>query len=283
MLTRSLSRQLGFSLMELAVVLVIVALLLGGLLVPFGTQRDVEFMRATEKSLVEIREALIGFAAINGRLPCPAQGSIASGVANAGMEARTADLANCACAAASSPGVATVVASGGIACAAALSSDSVGGVLPWATLGLLETDAWGNRYTYHVSSFYARGINSAQILFGASCTPTTTPTNAAFALCTPGAIGLLTAASGGTTLASTVPAIVLSHGGSRQGGYSTQGTLLAIDPDDANVAENVNRAAKRENANGDATFVSNTTIEDRLMWIAAPQLMSRMMTAGKLP
>ena len=273
MLTRKFSRQLGFSLMELSVVLFIVALLLGGLLVPFGSQRDIEMMRATDKSLVEIREALIGFAAINGRLPCPAQGTIASGVANAGIEATTGSGASltCACAAGTSPGVATI---GATACATALSTDSVEGVLPWATLGLLETDAWRFRYTYHVSSFFARGIDSAQILFGGSCTPTTTPTYAAFALCTPGAITINTAASGGTLLASSVPAVVISHGGNALGAYNNTGTKLSSTGASAD---------ELENSNGDGTFVSNTTIDDRLMWIAAPQLMSRMMTAGKLP
>jgi len=266
----SVSPQLGFSLMELAVVLVIVALLLGGLLVPFGTQRDVEFMRATEKSLGEIREALIGFAAINGRLPCPAQGTIASN------NSLGNPITYCACSAAATTGVATF--GSGIACitplANQLSSDSVGGVLPWATLGLLETDAWGNRYTYQVSNMFARGVNPVETLFGASCTPTATPTNAAFALCTPGAIGLLTAASGGTTLAATVPAIVVSHGGNALGAYNKTGTKLTSATAGTDEAEN---------SNGDATFVSNTIIDDRLIWIAAPQLMSRMMTAGKLP
>ncbi|TRZ99293.1 MAG: prepilin-type N-terminal cleavage/methylation domain-containing protein [Rhodocyclaceae bacterium] len=273
MLTRTLLRQSGFTLMELTVVLVIVALLLGGLLVPFGTQRDIELMRATEKSLIDIREALIGFAAINGRLPCPAQGTIASGVANAGIEATTGSGASltCACAAASSPGVATI---GATACATALSTDSVGGVLPWATLGLLETDAWRYRYTYHVSSFFARGIDSAQILFGASCTPTTTPTYAAFGLCTPGAITINTAASGGTVLASSVPAVVVSHGGSPLGAYTTSGTKLDSAAAGADEAANVD---------GNATFVSNTTLDDRLIWIPATQLMNRMITAGKLP
>jgi len=273
MLNRAFNRHAGFSLMELAVVLVIVALLLGGLLVPFGSQRDIEMMRATDKSLIDIREALIGFAAINGRLPCPAQGTIASGAANAGVEATTGSGASltCACAAASSPGVATI---GATACATALSTDSVEGVLPWATLGLLETDAWRFRYTYHVSSFFARGIDSAQILFGATCTPTSAPTYAAFALCTPGAITINTAASGGTVLASTVPAVVVSHGTSPLGAYTTSGSKLSSAAAGADEAANVD---------GNSTFVSNANIDDRLIWIPTPQLMNRMITAGKLP
>lgn len=279
MLTRSLSRQLGFSLMELAVVLVIVALLLGGLLVPFGTQRDVEFMRATEKSLIDIREALIGFAAVNGRLPCPAQATIASGATNAGMEAISptgtiTTATTCACSATANPGVATY--NSGVACSTSSNAETVTGVLPWATLGLLETDAWGNRFTYQMTYFFGRGANPASGLFGSSCTPSTTPTSAAFALCTPGGITILTAASGGTTLASAVPAVVISHGGNALGAYNTLGTKLSTSGATTDELENTNGSV-------DANFVSNTTIDDRLIWISTPQLMNRMMTAGKLP
>ncbi|MCX7173914.1 MAG: prepilin-type cleavage/methylation domain-containing protein [Proteobacteria bacterium] len=284
-------RSFGFSLMELAVVLVIVALLLGGLLVPLGTQRDVEFMRATEKSLADIREALIGFAAVNGRLPCPAQATIASGAANAGIEATmvSSGITYCACAAAASTGVAAIGTTACVAPAAQASGDTVGGVLPWATLGLLETDAWGNRYTYRVSNLFARGINSAETLFGTGCTPSTSPViHAAFALCSPtnpatptapaavSGIKVLTAtvANGGVTLADWLPAIVISHGGNGLGAYTTLGTQLTA------AAAGTEEA---ENSDGDATFVSNTTIDDRLIWIPTSQLMNRMITAGKLP
>lgn len=278
-------RQSGFSLMELAVVLVIVALLLGGLLVPLGAQRDVEFMRATEKSLADIREALIGFAAINGRLPCPAQATIASGAANAGIEATivSGGITYCACAAAASTGVAAWTTAC-VAPVAQASGDTVGGVLPWATLGLLETDAWGNRYTYRVSNFFARGINPAETLFGTGCTPTTiTVASAAFALCSPAVtagtqagIKVLTAtvANGGVTLADWMPAVVVSHGGNGLGAYTALGTQLT------SAAAGTEEA---ENSDGDPTFVSNTTIDDRLVWIPTSQLMNRMITAGRLP
>lgn len=265
---------MGFSIMELAVVLVIVALLLGGLLVPLGAQRDVEFTRAAEKSLTEIREALIGFAAINGRLPCPAQASIANGVANAGIEATlvSGGITYCACTATVDPGVATI---GATQCATAGDTVTVGGVLPWATLGLLERDAWGNRYTYHVSSYFTRGINSAETDFSSTCVGTTAPTNASFALCSRGAIWLKSAAGGSDLIDQTkVAAVVVSHGGNLLGAYTTLGTQLASAAAGSD---------EEENSNGDRTFVSNTTIDDRLTWIPTSQLMNRMMTAGKLP
>lgn len=62
----------GFTLIELAVVLVILGALFAGILIPFTTQVELRRVAETQKTLVEIREALIGFAAAHGRLPCPA-------------------------------------------------------------------------------------------------------------------------------------------------------------------------------------------------------------------
>jgi type II secretory pathway pseudopilin PulG len=59
----------GFTLAELAVVLVIVSLLIGGLLVPLSAQIDQRNYNETQQQISEIREALIGFAVVNGRLP----------------------------------------------------------------------------------------------------------------------------------------------------------------------------------------------------------------------
>lgn len=71
-LSRTVKPPLGFTLVEMAVVLVIVGLMLGGLLVPISAQMDIEAFRKTNTSLDDIKESLIGYAIINGRLPCPA-------------------------------------------------------------------------------------------------------------------------------------------------------------------------------------------------------------------
>lgn len=62
----------GFTLIELSVVLVIVALLIGGILVTLTAQLEANRIAETRERLAQVRDAVIGFAVANGRLPCPA-------------------------------------------------------------------------------------------------------------------------------------------------------------------------------------------------------------------
>ena len=72
---RLLSHPRGFTIVELTVVLVIVSLILGGLMLSLTATRDVASLRDTQRQLTEIKDALLGFSAANGRLPCPASGT----------------------------------------------------------------------------------------------------------------------------------------------------------------------------------------------------------------
>lgn len=63
--------QYGFSLLEMSIVLLIMGLLLGSLLQPFGATLTEKKRRQTEAQLYSIREAIVGYAAANHRLPCP--------------------------------------------------------------------------------------------------------------------------------------------------------------------------------------------------------------------
>ena len=112
-----MTRRRGFSLIEMAFVLVIVTLLLGGLLVPFATQVEQRRITETQKGMEEIKEALIGYAIAKGRLPCPAKSAID------GTE--------------QDPPCANI------------------GFLPWGSLGVSKLDAWGHLYRYVVTSQFA--------------------------------------------------------------------------------------------------------------------------------
>ena len=130
-----MKKHSGFTLVEMAIVLAIIALILGTSLALLSAQQDQRRIEETRDRLDAAREALIGYAIANGRLPCPANPTLADGVVGAGIaRAPAATAAGC-----------TADAAG-----------TIQGTLPWATLGLPEIDAWGHRFTYRVSAAFAR-------------------------------------------------------------------------------------------------------------------------------
>ena len=118
---RRLTLQRGFTLAEMAVVLVIVALLIAGMMLPLSAQQDIRARQETEKTLNDIRDALVGFAAANGRLPRPATSAVngAENPATCGNDA---------------------------ACS---------GFIPWATLGVHKFDGWNKLIRYSVTPAFA--------------------------------------------------------------------------------------------------------------------------------
>jgi prepilin-type N-terminal cleavage/methylation domain-containing protein len=255
----------GFTLVEMAMVLMIVGLLLGGLIPTISSQMEQQLASETRKQMDEIQQALIGYAIVNGRLPCPAEASLATGLSNAGEEATTGNT--CACKT-SSGSDKTVADNSAIPC----TDSTVTGVLPWVTLGIKETDAWGRRYTYRVTRHFADQI--ANTYFWGCGSPE--PTAASFALCSPGVPDVDSADSGGTPVADNVPAIFLSHGKNGAGAYTQQGTQLSAS----------SNADEEENSDNDKDFVSHPptpAFDDLLVWIPPSILINRMVMAGKLP
>lgn len=111
----------GFTLVEMAVVLLILGLVAGAGLTVLSAQLDQQRIKDTQRILDEAREALIGFAVVNGRLPRPATSAVI-GVENPAICASDA------------------------ACT---------GLIPWATLGTTKTDAWGKIVRYSVTPAFA--------------------------------------------------------------------------------------------------------------------------------
>lgn len=65
-------RARAFTLIELAIALLVLAVLAGGLAVPLAAQLEQRRYVETRRRLDEAKEALLGFAAAHARLPCPA-------------------------------------------------------------------------------------------------------------------------------------------------------------------------------------------------------------------
>lgn len=70
-------RQHGFTLVEIAVVLVLVGLLLGSFIGSITQRIETSQRETTKKQLADIKTALLGFASARGRLPCPASAASA--------------------------------------------------------------------------------------------------------------------------------------------------------------------------------------------------------------
>lgn len=238
----------GFTLIEMAMVLMIIALVLGGLLPVLTGQIEQRRINETRVQLAEIREALLGFILANNRLPCPANGA-----ANTGQE--------------------DFIGAGPTLLCKTISGNASGGVLPWATLGLNETDAWGRRFTYRVTSAFADGADGTSEAAAAACA---TSQGVSFKMCSEANLKVLISASGATTVADKLPAIVVSHGANGNGAYTREGIKLALGSDDD----------EKENSDNDLNFVSHDltpNFDDLVVWIPPNLILSRMISAGKLP
>jgi hypothetical protein len=129
----------GFSLVTASVILTVAALVFVSIL-PGDTGSNNKKNLVNTNKLERVEEAMRSFMAVNGRLPCPADGQYAFNTANFGIEAAT-------------PGTCT----GGTP-AAPLGPDTgtgfiVGGVIPTKTLALPDdyaVDAFGHRFGYVV-------------------------------------------------------------------------------------------------------------------------------------
>ena len=65
-------QEQGFSLVELAIAILIMGLILGGIAMPLSVQRENARLAQAERQLEDVTAALTGFALANGYLPCPA-------------------------------------------------------------------------------------------------------------------------------------------------------------------------------------------------------------------
>lgn len=238
-----LRHENGFSLLEMAIVLAIVGLLLAGLLPTLSGQMDQQRRNETEDQLDEVKEALIGYALINGRLPCPASSS-SSGTESFAVGG-SASNGNC--------------------------SNFNNGFLPAMTLGLSQTDSegfaidpWGRRIRYAVTSADSNaftktsGISSTGI---SALSPN-------LVVCSTASTNSSDCSASTQRLTTTAPAII----------YST-GAKLGTGADES---ENPN-PNNTENDRVFVNHTPNGDFDDIVVWLSNNVLINRMVAAGKLP
>ena len=243
----------GFSLIEMAVVMLILGFLLSGLFVALGESAANRNRIAATAELEGIQEALYGFAQSRGRLPCPAS------AASAGVEAPI---------------------TGG-------TCTSPHGFVPAATLGVRGTidanglmmDPWGNPYRYSVSTLTSGGNASFTSVAGmqsqfAAGALTRTPGLPNALICVAGA-----AACGAPVYADTVPALVYSMGED----YGFYTSALQLENASPPLVANYRMATNNEFVNGAYAEEGVNAFDDILVWISPNILFSRLITAGQLP
>lgn len=241
----------GFSLLEMAIVLIILGFVLGAILAPIQAQRQQLYQSQTENTLEIARKALLGYAQSQGRLPCPAT-SNGTGVFPDG-----------------SP-VSNPVAGG--------TCVSQSGFLPAGTLGVqpadangFAVDAWNNRIRYAIT----------QTNIGGAATPDFTTSND---LSTVGIANLspdlrvcndssAASCSAMSYLSNNAVAVIFSTG--RNFGQS------------AGVDETSNLAATTTFYSRTATAattpaVSSKEFDDMVVWISPYVLYNAMIEAGQL-
>ncbi len=140
------SNTRGFTLIEMALTVLVLSIVAAGAIGVIGPLRDGERAALTNQRLDVAQKAIALYAIQNGCLPCPAaptanstQGSPGRAVTGSGPFGSTYTSATVKC-------VATATA--------CMSIVSDTGVLPWVELGIGEddaTDGWGNRLRYAVA------------------------------------------------------------------------------------------------------------------------------------
>ena len=264
--------QSGFTLIEIAVVLVIIGILVGSFIGTFADRIETTRRENTSKQLEDIRSAILGFASAHGRLPCP------SSTTSMGLEQPV----------------------GGGLCGLPR------GFVPGTTLGLhgaynrdnLLIDSWGNPIRYSVT------IEPANAFTTPYAPPA--PPNAAtgikgvgmavlapdLVICDGDSTATTNCAGGVNTLIDNAPFIVLSLG--KDGGDFV--TNVAPNSDQGEnagefaVAANAGGENKAYTVGSNQVFVSKsyssvdaTPFDDIIIWESPYVLYSRMIEAGQLP
>lgn len=229
-------RARGFTLIEIVVVLFILGVVISMAAVITNALTASQKLSATTTRMTAVDAAIVQYVMQQKRLPCPADGTLLSTDNNAGLETARTGAAGC-------------------------TTNEAGGVVPWRSLGLSETDAtdgWNHRLTYRVQPGLAAdgGMDMSwcdpastvlPIVATASCN--TACSSAALGSCTPPSAFLLSKGlrvrnvlgnvimepnPGAGTPPTGAAYVVVSAGSSGGGAYLSSGQLSTATAVDGN-------------------------------------------------
>lgn len=244
-------RARGFTLTELAVVFAIVALLIGGAMMTLSAQVEQRNQNETRGRLDAAVEALIGYAIVNRRLPCPATAGTTGDESPAGGGNCTTDF---------------------------------GGFLPARTIGFQPTDpqgygvdVWANRIRYAVARTLTGCTGSSTLPHftsmanlkanGVSCRPNDID------VCAP--TDATTACTAANRVISTETVVFLVFSTGKNGAVAS-----SYGPhENANVNANASFISRTPTGSDAATGA----YDDVMVLVPAGVLYSRLIAAGVLP
>ena len=247
------AKQQGFTLIELAVVMLVVGLLLSGLFTALGESTENKRRSDAIAQLSRVEEALYGYAQTYGRLPCPALDT------TAGVEDPVGGGATGACT--TRYGFVPHVTLG------LQSAPSVGGIM---------MDPWDNPLLYSVAANLSGGnrvftsVAGLRAFFAAGSALTPLDPLLLCVSDTPGCAGVVAV--------STAPAVVHSMGGN---------AALFSGASSLAEQENAGGTLGTFDVPNDNQFVlqrySEPVFDDLVVWLSPNLLFTRMISAGRLP
>jgi len=243
----------GFTLIELAVVLVIVGVLLGSFIGTLSSRISVTKISDTRDELEKIKQSMMAYAFVNGSLPCPDCDKVpcTGGIIRDGIEDYNGVDKLC--------------------------SENQGmGNVPWVTLGLGSADSWNNRYRYAVHNVYA-DVSA----------PFDLDSPAGYATIEePNFVADVTG-DDSHSLAERVVAIIFSHGSNGYGATSVNNqarpAIPAANRDERENTDDTDAIYYMRPASDVNAAIAGGEFDDIVIWISEYELKAKMVEAGKLP
>ncbi|WP_052501355.1 prepilin-type N-terminal cleavage/methylation domain-containing protein [Thiomicrospira microaerophila] len=190
--------QKGFTLIEIAIVIVIIGIITAGLLSGMGAIRESAKFKEDQRNLQDIKSALLGFVAVNGYLPCPdTSGDGFENIGPTGSHDRNATGADLRC-------------------------HQTFGLLPYLDLDTHAKNAYGYPFSYYINTnannnSNMNGSNDNSANYFGNCSANSgnrcfTAKTRPIASDATSDLGNYRVSDGTASLANQVPLVVVSHG-----------------------------------------------------------------------